>query len=211
MIYSESSHPQGSPEWFAERRKVPTGSGAKRFITPTGKYSNSQGKDSYIAELIAAACGWVPDFDGNEHTERGNYLESEALRWLQLREGVRVRPAGFCLHESGKYGTSPDGFDEHGIPAEVKAPALHTFVKWQMKGGLPDEHKAQVHFHMAVTGAPACHFIGYADSEYIDNMYVRLERDEYTEKVVEAAQKFTAELEGWQRKLTGDEYDAIFT
>jgi hypothetical protein len=211
MIYTESPNKQGTPEWFDERRGIPTGSEAKRFITATGKYSESQGKDSYIAELVAAACGWIPNFDGNDDTERGNYLESEALRWLQLRQGVRVRPAGFCLHESGKYGTSPDGFDENGLPTEVKAPALHTFIKWQMKGGLPPEHKAQVHFHMAVTGAPACHFIGYADSEYIDNMHILVERDEFTEKVTEAVTKFCGELEDWQRKLTGDEYEAIFT
>ena len=81
MIYTESKNEQGTPEWFAERRGIPTASMFKRFITATGKYSESIGKDSYIAELIAASCGWIPDFDGNDDTHRGHYLEDEARRW----------------------------------------------------------------------------------------------------------------------------------
>ena len=53
--------------------------------------------------------------------------------------------------------------------------------------------------------------MAYADSEYLDNFYEVVERDEFTEKVAEANEKFCDELEGWQRKLTGDEYEAIFT
>ena len=211
MIYVESKNEQGTPEWFAERRGIPTASEFKRFITATGKYSESQGKDSYIAELIAAKCGWIPDFDGNEDTQRGHYREDEARRWLQFRTGVKVRTAGFCLHESGKYGASPDGFTEQGSVVEIKSPALHTFVKWRMAGGVPKEHIQQCHGHMAVTGAKKCVFVAYADSEYLDNFYEVIERDEFTEKVVESVEKFCDELEDWQRKLTGDEYEAIFT
>lgn len=210
MIYTESTNPQGSPEWFAERRGIPTASEFKRFITSTGKYSESQGKDSYIAELIAAKCGWIPTFDGNEETQRGHRLEDEARRWLQLRTGAKVRTAGFCLHKSGKYGASPDGFTEQGNPVEIKSPALHTFIKWRMAGGVPKDHIVQCHAHMAVTGADKCVFVAYADSEYIDNFYEVIERDEFTDKVTEAVQTFCEELEQWQRKLTGDEYDAIW-
>jgi hypothetical protein len=211
MIFTESSNEQGSPEWFAERRGIPTASMFKRFITATGKYSESVGKDSYIAELIAASCGWIPDFEGNDDTHRGHFLEDEARRWLQLRTGAKVRTAGFCLHESGLYGASPDGFTEAGNPVEIKSPSLHTFIKWKMAGGVPKDHIVQCHAHMAVTGADKCIFVAYADSEVIDNFYEVVERDEFTEKVTEAVTKFCGELEDWQRKLTGDEYEAIFT
>jgi hypothetical protein len=211
MIYTESSNEQGSPEWFAERRGIPTASEFKRFITATGKYSESQGKDSYIAELIAAKLGWQPSFEGNDDTHRGHFMEDEARRWLQLRTGVKVRTSGFCLHESGKYGASPDGFTAQGNPVEIKSPALHTFIKWRMAGGVPKDHIVQCHAHMAVTGADKCVFVAYADSEHIDNFYEVVERDEFTDKVTESVVKFCGQLEGWQRDLTGDEYDAIFT
>jgi putative phage-type endonuclease len=211
VIYTESKNEQGTPEWFAERRGIPTASEFKRFITATGKYSESQGKDSYIAELIAAKLGWQPDFEGNDHTMRGHYYEDEARRWLQLRTGVKVRTAGFCLHESGRYGASPDGFTAQGNPVEIKCPALHTFIKWRMSGGVPNDHIQQCRAHMAVTGADKCVFVAYADSEHIDNFYEVVERDEKVDQLIEAVNKFCDELEGWQRKLTGDEYEAIFT
>ena len=211
MIYVESKNEQGTPEWFAERRGIPTASEAKRFVTTTGKYSESQGKDSYIAELIAAKLGWQPSFEGNDDTHRGHYMEDEARRWLQLRTGVKVRKAGFCKSTLGPYGASPDGFTGKETPVEIKSPALHTFIKWQMKGGVPSDHIVQCHYQMVVTGADKCVFLAYADSEHLDNFYEVVERDEFTEKVAEANEKFCDELEGWQRKLTGDEYEAIFT
>ena len=210
MTYTESSNEQGSPEWFAERRGIPTASEAKRYVTATGKYSESQGRDSYIAELIAAKLGWHPTFEGNEDTSRGHYLEDEARRWLQLRTGVKVRTAGFCLHESGRYGASPDGFTAQGNPVEIKSPALHTFIKWRMTGGVPKDHLVQCHMHMAVTGADKCVFVAYADSEHLDNFYELVERDAFTEKVIEATNQFCDDLESWQRNLTGDEYGVIW-
>jgi len=63
---------------------------------------------------------------------------------------------------------------------------------------------------MAVTGADKCVFVAYADSEHLDNFYELVERDAFTEKVIEATEQFCDDLESWQRNLTGDEYGVIW-
>ena len=209
-IYTEYSDEQLTPKWWSERRGIPTSSQFGRIITPQ-KLAYASGRKTYAAELIASrAGGWRPDFKGNDHTERGHLLEDEARRWLRFRQGIAVRKAGFCLHESKKYGGSPDGFTESGDPVEIKSVALNTFCKWMIEGGIPQDHLMQLEGHMVVTGADRVHFVAYADCEHIDNYYAILERSERTEKVKEAVEKFCDELESWQRKLTGDEYEVIW-
>lgn len=200
---------QGSPEWFALRKGIPTGSEFHRIITPAkGEYA--KGADTYAAELIAESLGWYRSFQGSPDTERGHRLEKEALRWLKLHHGIGTRPVGFILSDCGRYGCSPDAIAEDGCPVEVKAPDVHTFIKWRIAGGLPDDHKAQCHGEMILTGAACCHFVAYADNAYLDNLYIRVERDEFTEKLQAALHKFCHRLDQLRRELTGDEYENLF-
>lgn len=201
---------QGSPEWWAVRRGIPTSSEVSRIITPA-KATLAAGRHAYAAELVAASLGWERQFKGSPDTERGHFLEKEARRWIKLQTGMAVREVGFCLSDCGRYGASPDGLLEDGAPVEIKAPDLHTFIKWRMSGGLPDEHKAQVHHHIHVTGAKRCLFIAYTTCPYIDNMLVWVDRDEFTDRLAECVDTFCDELDKLRRDLTGEHYDEIFT
>jgi hypothetical protein len=179
-------------------------------------YRLATGRESYIAELIAASCGWIPSFQGSPDTERGNLLERFAADWFQFRHGKKLREVGFITSDCGRYGASPDRMTEDGIPVEIKCPSLHTFIKWRMdlddngQPKLPQDHKAQLHGEMLVTGADRAIFIAYADSEYIDNFTLTVERDEFTERLREHLETFCAELDEWRRKLTGEEYEILF-
>jgi len=200
---------QGSPEWFKLRRGIPTGSEFSRIITPAkGEYA--KGADTYAAELIAESLGWYRRFQGSPDTERGHRLEKEALRWLKLRYSIATKPVGFCMSDCGRYGASPDALTADGVPVEVKNPDLHTIIKWKITGGLPEDHKVQCHAEMLVTGADRCIFIANTENGYIENIYIEVMRDEFTEKLKAATEKFCDRLDTLRRELTGDEYEVLF-
>lgn len=192
---------QGSPEWWKARRGIPTGSQFSRIITAKkGDYAT--GSKHYQAELIAESLGWQSGFQGTPDTQRGNLMESEALRWLAFEHGIKTRECGFFISDCERYGASPDGIVIGGIePVEVKCPALNTFLKWRADGDLPDDHKAQCHGEMILTGADRCYFVAYADHEQLDNWLIVVERDEYTAKLEKHLERFCEELEAMQRKF----------
>jgi len=191
---------QGSPEWWKRRKGIPTGSQFSRIITAK-KGDYAAGAKHYAAELIAEALGWQSGFTGTPDTARGNMLEKEALRWLGMHHGIKARECGFFLSDCERYGASPDGIAQDGSPVEVKCPALNTFLKWRVDGELPDEHKAQCHGEMILTGADKCYFVAYADHELLDNWLIVVERDSFTEKLEKHLERFCEELEALQRKL----------
>lgn len=191
------THEQNSPEWYAARRGLPTASEFSRIITPkTGKLSS--GADAYIAELIdeARRPDQQPTFAGNRHTERGREIEPEALNWYRFAMDADVRECGLILNDARTAGASPDGLVyvsgelDRGI--EVKAPEGKKFVLWRMQGGLPDEHKAQVHGGMVITGLERWDFLAYCDG--YEPYLITVERDGYTELVAQAIDQFCTRL-----------------
>jgi putative phage-type endonuclease len=192
---------QGSPEWWKLRKGIPTGSQFSRIITAK-KGDYAAGAKHYAAELIAEALGWQSGFTGTPDTARGNLLEKEALRWLGMHHGIKARPCGFFISDCERYGASPDGIViGSNEPVEVKCPALNTFLKWRVDDELPDDHKAQCHGEMILTGADKCYFVAYADHELLDNWLIVVKRDEYTAKLENHLERFCTELEALQRKL----------
>lgn len=201
-------HPQGSPEWFAARRGIPTASEAGRIITPA-KGELASGRKAYAAELVAESAGaYRPDIN-NEDIERGNWMEKGARDFLRAC-GYRVKEVGFCLSDCGRYGASPDGLIDGAIPIEIKCPRPAKVIGWRQDGGLPLEHKAQVHAEMFVTGADRAVFVGYIHSEYLENYLVEVKRDDFTERLGEAIHTFCDELDALRRSEFGDEYEILF-
>lgn len=191
---------QYSPEWWQARAGVPTASCADRILTATGKPSSSA--DAYIAELVDEIVRpmWERDqeeqaatFGGNRHTERGNALEPKAAAWHQLVTGLASRPVGMVFRDDGKAACSPDRLigDRGGL--EIKAPEGKKHVLWMIQGGLPAEHRQQVHFSLAVTGLDFWDFVSYCPG--YKPFRVRVMPDDYTQKMADAIDAFVIRLD----------------
>lgn len=209
-VFESSEMVQGSPSWYLIRKGRPTGSEFGRIITPA-KGELAEGRHAYAAELIASLLGWQSGFQGTPDTQRGNTLEKEAIRWLGFQHNLKGREVGFCLSDCGRYGASPDFLLDDGRPVEVKAPDIHTFIKWhrhwKKTGEIPLEHKAQCHGEMHVCQADECLFIAYPDHPALERLFITVKRDAFTEKLGQAVDKFCDELEEQRRDVLGEESD----
>lgn len=191
---------QYSSEWWQARAGVPTASNADRILTATGKPSASA--DAYIAELVDEIVRpqWertqdeqAAAFSGNRHTERGHELEPKAAAWHQLVTRMNSRPVGMVFRDDGRAACSPDRLigDMGGL--EIKAPEGKKHALWMIQNKLPDEHKQQVHFSLAVSGISFWDFVSYCPG--YKPFRVRVKPDEYTEKMAVAIEDFVNRLE----------------
>lgn len=172
---------QYSDEWFAIRRGRFTASVASKIITPKGSASVQYKKE--IGRLIAEAME-LQEADADIQTEwmaRGSEMEEDARKWFMVDTGLTVHEVGFVT--LGAYiGASPDALTDGGgknpIPCEFKVVKPATHIQWMLAGGLPDDHKAQVHFQMVVCDAPHAWFMSYQPN--LPPLIVKVERDGYT-------------------------------
>ena len=191
---------QGTDEWHAARRGIPTASCAGKIITPkTGKLSATA--DKYIAELIAETIEPDDSFTGNEWTERGHLLEPEARAWYEFETGHTVTQTGIILRDDGTAGVSPDGIIGDDGLLEIKCPKPSTHVRWFLDGSLPDEHKPQCHAALHLAERQWLDFVSYCPG--FDPMLIRVEPDEYTEKVAAALVAFTEKLDAAKARVFG--------
>jgi hypothetical protein len=193
---------QGSPEWVAARRGIPTASEFGRIITPkTGKLAAAS--EAYIAELIDELVR--PDaergFSGNRHTERGKALEPEARDWYAFSADGDVRQVGLCLTDDRMAGCSPDALVGEDGGCEIKSPDGPAHVRYLLAGVLPDEYKAQVHGCMWVTGRAQWHFVSWCPP--YRPLLVRVDRDGYTDLLGQAVGEFCAELARARDQILG--------
>ncbi len=189
MIYLELE--QGTDEWLEARRGIPTASSFSKIITPkTGVLSKTS--DKYIAEIIAETVEPDNSFQGNQWTERGHELEPEARNWYEFQTGCDVRQVGMILLDDLTAGVSPDGLIDDDGMLEIKCPKPSTHVEWLLNGGLPDEHKPQCHAALHIAQRKWLDFVSYCPK--FKPLLVRVEPDEYTEKVGAALEAFKEKL-----------------
>lgn len=190
--------------WKSLRRGRPTASQFKNIITAK-KGDLSTACDGYIATLIAESLGWEQTFKGNYHTERGNNMEDEAFRWLKFKFGQPTRKAGICLSDCARYAASPDGFMGDDTVLEIKNPDVNTMVLWKMDGGLPLDHRVQVHGQLAVTGKDRAVFLAYSPHEAIDHLAVEVIPDDFTKRVRDSVERFCDLLTEARNQVLGEE------
>lgn len=184
---------QRSEAWYAVRLGVPTASEFGNIITAKkGEYAAAA--DTYINALIDETFrpGAAQSFDGNRHTRRGNALEPEARELYAFEHEVEPRQVGFILNDDGTLGCSPDSLIDPDGGLEIKGPDGPTHVKWLRAGGIPDEHKAQVHGSLIITGRAWWDFMSYCPP--YQTLLVRVVPDAYTAKLQAHLNRFLAEL-----------------
>lgn len=175
-------------------------------LTPGGKLSK-QAESLAVEIALHEINGYVDAlaFMGNKYTDWGQATEAEArqvaeiLLAEQLGSDILIKEVGFVEDDTGLIGCSPDGLIYEGPDTlisglELKCPKSQTHAQWILDGGgLPGEHKPQVHASMVVTGLPCWWFMSYYPG--LKPMLVRVERDDYTAKVEAAAAEFAILLE----------------
>lgn len=193
---------QGGDAWKQIRVGRPTASRFSDILTPKGELSKSS--KGYIRELIGQT--FCPDFEywsGNSFTKRGAEIEPESRRAFCELTGETVEEVGFVISDDGICGCSPDGLllDSNGefkSGLELKNGTPKTHIGWVADGILPDEHKAQVHGSMAVTGFTEWHFFSYFPG--MKPFHVLVQWDDYTEKLKDSLAAFVDEYKA-QRSI----------
>jgi len=204
QVYRILHAEQGTPEWDLMRAGKITGSVASNLLTPTGRPSTSSKGE--LGRLVAERMGWqTPEGIPTSYwMDRGTELEHQARLWFELETGLKVHQVGFVEHVNGLSGFSPDGIisiDGCDIPLELKVPKPSTHVSWVLDGELPPCHKQQVHFAMAILGAPFAYFMSYLPE--CEPLIIKVERDEYTEKMLAEILSFCESFEDALNKFGG--------
>lgn len=183
---------QGSDTWFQMRKGIPTCSEFSRILTGTGKISDSC--EDYICELVGEKYSDIPPEGVESFTSRamqwGQQMESEARRWYTMNTGHKVRNGGFVTSLDGRFGGSPDGLIESIGGIELKCPQAKAHVSYCLKGILPLKFRPQVHGALWITGALWWDFVSYCRG--LPPFRIRVEPDEYTEKLGKALEEFHA-------------------
>lgn len=218
---------QLSPQWWSVKRGRPSSSSFDRIITPAkGDYS-SQAED-YQAELIGDIVCQNPEYFTQQGRPINNYaiqngIDTEPLarRWLAHEAELDVVEVGCCFTDDLSFCCSPDGVvglqpapepdgEIEGVPyysatttatVELKCPLPKTQASYLLKGRLPPEYKPQVHGHLVVTGAQYVEFVSYSPT--LAPLRIRVEADEYTDKLRKALERFQEEYAAARKLLIG--------
>lgn len=168
---------QNSEEWHKLRSGLFTASNFGKIITATGKKSTQF--DALIFEVAAnliAGVDLAEGFAGSSHTERGHELEPEAAAFYELQSGLTTETVGFCVHESGKYGCSPDRLVGDNGLLEIKCPAGKNHLVMLSNNRPDSKYIPQLQGQLFVTGREWCDFISYHPS--LPAFIIRVQRDE---------------------------------
>lgn len=157
---------QGSEEWLALRRGIPTASEFERIITPA-KIETKDGiikgwnptkgetRLKYAVKLVTELIlGCSLDDVNTASMQHGKDWEPKARRAYEMMQGADVEECGFCTIDDGLVGASPDGFvgDEGSIELKCpERPEIHVGYLLRPET-LSDEYWVQTQGQLYVTG-----------------------------------------------------------
>jgi hypothetical protein len=168
--------PQGSPEWLQVRCGVPTASEFDNIMKLDFTMKGGEGYKTYLYKKVAEAItGPLPSF-GSRDTDRGHFLEPEAVPFFEMETGLDVHTVGFVMSDDGRSGCSPDGLVGEDSGLEIKSPGAVNQVRYLIDGKLPNDYSAQVHGSLYVTGRKEWHFMSY--HRKLPKFHLVVKRDE---------------------------------
>ena len=132
--------------------------------------------------------------------QRGLDVEAEARRWLEFELDVDIEEVGMVT-DGDLFGASPDGLIESKIPVEIKCPMPSTHINYLLEGKLPEAYRAQVHFQIAMMGAPYAYFMSYCPE--VEPLLLMVPRDDYTDNMVEQMDNYIAQFRFAHKRITG--------
>ena len=185
---------QGSEEWWAARKGVPTVSKFDSVITAKTAKPCSKMKTYMYSLIEEIALNGDPEFRSSftsKAMQNGTNTEDEARLYFELETGLKVKQVGFCMDDDNRFGCSPDGLIGEDGGLELKAPMLKTQAGYLDEGVLPDAYKQQVHGSLAVTGRS--YWIFYSYCVGLPSFTVTVRPDEYTQELRKCMTKFWQE------------------
>ena len=184
---------QGTSEWLALRRGIPTASQFCKIICSAGQASIQA--NAYLETLVAEQTNGesCTAFAGNEWTERGKELEPEAVQSYERHMRVRADKVGFITDRDRTVGCSPDRLVGIDGLLEVKCPAPHTHAKYLRDQRIDMRYYPQVQGQMFITGRKWVDFFSYHPDQ--PHLRLRITRNEpYLAKLGELLRLFRRKL-----------------
>lgn len=130
--------PQGSPDWFAARRGIPTASKFKDVL------AKGEGKTrlSYLSFLAAEIITGEPgESYKSQDMERGHVMEPMARDYYAT--AMDVIPDGVGFITNGRKGGSPDSLIGRDGLLEIKTCKPSVLIELLRKDQFPPEHRLQ--------------------------------------------------------------------
>lgn len=179
---------QRTPEWYALRDGVITGTKAKSIL---GKITLAKTQDAInnlaMRLAIESVYGMIEsdyvDFD----MQRGIDMEPRAFELLQdklAQDFIQLDKVGF-VSLGDHLGTSPDGVAIGEAGVEIKCPTAENFFKYVLSGIVKPEYYTQMQHGMLCMGYDKFYFHNYCvhlGKEYTHTMIVK--RDEEMIKLI---------------------------
>jgi putative phage-type endonuclease len=193
---------QRSTEWYNLRKGIFSASEIGKFVAaakPTAAQAKARTNLIY-KKLAEMSGGYMAPMFETEAMRRGTELEGEARELYADRNGCEVEEVGFCIHDSGAFGCSPDGLvDNRKGLVEIKCPEAQTHIKYLFDGVLPDTYEMQVHMQLATTGAEWCDFFSYCPP--LPPFQVRVDRTAFTNQLERGLIQLHKEFLEYQDRL----------
>lgn len=190
---------QGTPEWFAARCGVPSGSRFADIMAQGKGGAPSATRASYLTELaVEAATGVKTEFNTTPAMQHGIDTEPLARAAYEARTGELVDEIGFCLHDTIQCGVSPDGLVGKPGLIEIKCPQPKTHAEYMRRDDSPPAYKWQIQGQLWVMDREWNDFVSYCPSfpENCRLIVRRVYRDEAAIKSLEAeVSRFIEELQ----------------
>lgn len=190
---------QGSDEWLSARLGLPTASVFQTLLSGNKDARGKKTRTDLMYKLAGEILTGEPmEKYSNKAMERGHELEDEARNYYALSTSTEPRRIGFIKD----YGTgcSPDSIIGEDGGLEIKIASPHVQIARLLSGGLPSEHKAQVHGNIWISGRAWWDFVSYCPK--LPMLKVRVLRDDaYNRELETGVNSFNDELASLVRKI----------
>lgn len=185
--------PQGTPEWFAVRRGLPTASCFATIMAKGRSGGDSKTRQTYLYKLAGERLTGDPmDSFSNHHMERGHEMEPQARQLYAFMHDAEPQQVGFITN--GPKGCSPDSLVGNDGMLEIKTKLPHLMLAVHESGGFPSEHRAQCQGQLWVAEREWVDLVCYWPK--LPPFIVREHRDEaFISQLSAAVDQFNDELE----------------
>jgi hypothetical protein len=184
---------QGSPEWFAVRRGLPTASNFATIMAKGRSGGESKTRQTYLYKLAGERITGDPmDNFSNHHMERGHEMEPEARQLYAFLNDAELKQVGFVTN--GPKGCSPDSLIGDNGMLEIKTKLPHLMIAALEADEFPSDHRAQCQGQLWVAEREWVDLVCYWPK--MPPLIKRAYRDEeYIKSMSDAVDQFNDELE----------------